>query len=324
MSHIKQKLKENYFTKGIYEIIRRSYFSLNSFFYNLMSNETFAQKKYMKKIGKKLDLKNPQTFDEKLWWIKFNYHNPLITMCSDKYWAREYVRLCGYEDILIDLYGVYDKFEDIDFDNLPDTFFIKTNHDSGHNIIYDKSKPFDFKKNKKLFNRALRHNFYYNNREWGYKNVEPKIICEKVLKDPQNNTLNDFKIFCINGKVKYVTVNLSSSHEDGSHCDTVQKNVYDKKFNYIPVRFSDDNFDPKLVKKPKNLEKMIEIAEKLAAPFPEVRVDLYNVDGKIYFGELTFYHNGSYNDSDPENFLIEMGQEIKIPQHFLKETRKKL
>lgn len=305
---MKEKLKKSRITGGVYKVLS----SIYNYRYKIMSSEKFAQKKYMQKMGKKLNLDNPKTFDEKLWWLKINYHNPLITMCSDKYWAREYVKLCGYEDILIDLYGVYDRFEDIEFEKLPSSFFIKTNHGSGTNIIYDKNKPFDYKKYKKIFNSALKKNYYYVHREWGYKNIEPKIVCEKILKDPSSESLRDYKLFCINGKVKYVTVNLGSSHEDGSHRDTVQKNVYDKNFNYVPVRFSDDNFDPELIKKPKNLKRMIEIAEKLSSPFPEVRVDLYNINGKIYFGELTFYHNGAYNESDPEEFLLDMGNEINI------------
>ena len=122
----------------------------------------------------------------------------------------------------------------------------------------------------------------------------------------------DYKLFCFNGKVEFVTVTLSCSHEDGSHRDTVEKNFYDRNFNYIDVRFSDDNFDPRLVEKPKNLDKMIEIAERLSKPFPEVRVDMYNIDGKIYFSEMTFNHNGGYNESTPKDFVEKMGDMIKI------------
>ena len=234
-------------------------------------------------------------------------------MCSDKYWVRDYVKMCGFPDILIELYGVYDKFEDIDFEKLPNRFFIKTNHGSGTNIIYDKSKNFDFEKYKKLFNKSLNNNYYYVHREWGYKNIEPKIICEKVLVEKNRKVPLDYKLFCFNGRVEYVTVNLASSDENGNHMETVEKNFYDRDFNYIDVRFSDDNFDPSLIQKPKNYDKMVEIAEKLSSPFPEVRVDLYNIDGKIYFGEMTFYHNGGYNESTPKDFVVKMGKKIKLP-----------
>lgn len=309
MSKIKKALKENKLTKGVYKALSNIY----NYKYKIMSDEKFAKTKYEKRMGLKLDLDNPKTFDDKIWWLKINYHNPLITMCSDKYWVRDYVKMCGFSDILIELYGVYDKFEDIDFEKLPNKFFIKTNHGSGTNIIYDKSKNFDFEKYKKLFNKSLNNNYYYVHREWGYKNIEPKIICEKVLVEKNRKVPLDYKLFCFNGRVEYVTVNLASSDENGNHMETVEKNFYDRDFNYIDVRFSDDNFDPSLIQKPKNLDRMIEIAEKLSSPFPEVRVDLYNIDGKIYFGEMTFYHNGGYNESTPKDFVIKMGEKIKLP-----------
>lgn len=309
MNKIKKVLKENKLTKGIYKVLSNIY----NYKYKIMSDEKFAKTKYEKRMGLKLDLDNPKTFDDKIWWLKINYHNPLITMCSDKYWVRDYVKMCGFSDILIELYGVYDKFEDIDFEKLPNKFFIKTNHGSGTNIIYDKSKNFDFEKYKKLFNKSLNNNYYYVHREWGYKNIEPKIICEKVLVEKNRKVPLDYKLFCFNGRVEYVTVNLASSDENGNHMETVEKNFYDRDFNYIDVRFSDDNFDPSLIQKPKNLDRMIEIAEKLSSPFPEVRVDLYNIDGKIYFGEMTFYHNGGYNESTPKDFVVKMGKKIKLP-----------
>lgn len=309
MSKIKKTLKENKLTKGVYKALSNIY----NYKYKIMSDEKFAKTKYEKRMGLKLDLDNPKTFDDKIWWLKINYHNPLITMCSDKYWVRDYVKMCGFPDILIELYGVYDKFEDIDFEKLPNRFFIKTNHGSGTNIIYDKSKNFEFEKYRKIFNKSLNNNYYYVHREWGYKNIEPKIICEKVLVEKNRKVPLDYKLFCFNGRVEYVTVNLASSDENGNHMETVEKNFYDRNFNYIDVRFSDDNFDPSLIQKPKNLDRMIEIAEKLSSPFPEVRVDLYNIDGKIYFGEMTFYHNGGYNESTPKDFVIKMGEKIKLP-----------
>lgn len=310
MNKFKKILKNNVITRGIYRFLSKIY----NIRFKFMSDKKFAEVKYKQRMGVELNLDNPKTFDDKIWWIKNNYHNPLITLCSDKYWSREYLKLLGLEELEIECYGVYKRFEDIEFDKMPDRFFIKTTHGSGTNIIYDKNKPFDFKKYKKIFNKALKQNYFSVHREWGYKNLESRIICEKILVEKGRVTPMDYKIFCFNGKVGFVTVTLSCSHEDGSHRDTVEKNFYDRNFNYIDVRFSDDNFDPKLIKKPKNLEKMIEIAEKLAKPFPEVRVDLYNIDGHIYFGEMTFYHNGGYNESTPKDFVEKMGEMIKLPK----------
>lgn len=308
MGSVKENLKKNALTGKIYKVLSKVY----NFRYKLMSDEKYAKTKYKKRMGIDLNLENPKTFDEKLWWLKINYHNPLITICSDKYWVREYLKLLGYEDLIVELYAVYDKFDDIEFEDLPDRFFIKTTHGSGTNIIYDRNKPFDYKKYRKIFKKSLKTNYFDVHREWGYKNIEPKIICEKILVEKGKVSPMDYKLFCFNGKVEFVTVTLSCSHEDGSHRDTVEKNFYDRNFNYIDVRFSDDNFDPRLVEKPKNLDKMIEIAERLSKPFPEVRVDMYNIDGKIYFSEMTFYHNGGYNESTPKDFVEKMGDMIKI------------
>ena len=147
MGSIKENLKKNALTGKIYKVLSKVY----NFRYKFMSDEKYAKTKYKKRMGIDLNLENPKTFDEKLWWLKINYHNPLITICSDKYWVREYLKLLGYEDLIVELYAVYDKFDDIEFEDLPDRFFIKTTHGSGTNIIYDRNKPFDYKKYRKIF-----------------------------------------------------------------------------------------------------------------------------------------------------------------------------
>ena len=310
MNKLKKFLKENILTRDLYKGLSFIY----NYRYRLMSDRTYAEKMYKTKMGIELNLDNPKTFDEKLWWLKNNYHNPLMTICADKYWVSEYLKPLGYEDLIVEKYAVYNKFEDIEFDKLPDRFFIKTTHGSGTNIIYDKNKPFDYKKYKKIFNKALKQNYFNVHREWCYKNIEPKIICEKILIEKGKEAPMDYKLFCFNGKVEFVTVTLSCSHADGSHRDILDKNYYTRNFEFINVRFNDDNnFDPKLVEKPKNLDEMIEIAEKLSKPFPEVRVDMYNIDGKIYFSEMTFYHNGGYNESTPKDFVKKMGDKIILP-----------
>lgn len=283
--------------------------------YRLMNNKKFAEKTYKKITGKKLDINNPKTYDEKLWWLKYNYHNPLMTMCVDKYWVREYVKMCGYENILNDCYGVYKNAKDIDFSKFKeDKIFIKCNHRSGSNILYDKNKPFNIKKFRKEFNRYLKSNYYYLSREWPYKNVEPLIICEKVLTTDEKSGLVDYRMFCFNGKLKYVMLDVDVCAEDGRHAENSKINVYDRDFNLLEnYKFNIPNFNKARVKKPDNYDKMIEIAEKLSKPFPQARIDLYNISGKIIFGEITFFHRGGINPAiTPVRFEEEIGKSINI------------
>lgn len=317
MSSIKDRLKNGKATKGVYRVVSKIY----NYKYRFYEDEKFAKEIYKKKMGKNLNLENPKTLDEKLWWLKFNYRNPLMTMCVDKYWAREYVKSCGYEDILNELYGVYEKVDDINFNKFKGKrVFLKCNHRSGSNAIYDDSKPFDKKKFKKNFSAALNSNYYYLYREWPYKNVKPLIVCEKVLETDEKSGLVDYRFVCFHGKVKYVLVDIDTCAEDGTHADDSTSNVYDREFNlkkgYI---FNMENFDEKLVRKPKNYDKMLEIAEKLSKPFPYVRVDLYNIKGKIIFGEMTFFNRAGMNPNiQPKLFADDLANSIDLKKIVVK------
>lgn len=310
--NIKSKIRnlshKNTLVKKLYLLANRIKVSL----LRGLSDEKFAKMKYKANTGKSLNLENPITFNEKLWWLKLNNRDPLLTICSDKFKVREYVKKCGLGHILTKLYGVYDNADDIIFDELPDRVFIKTNHGSGTNIIWDRNNPFDKEKFRKRFNKALKQNYYWQSREWNYKNIEPKIIVEEFLEDTNNNSLIDYRFFCFGGKVKILSVDLGICAPDGSHSAFPVKNIYDTNFNYLDVKIERKNFDKSLVKKPKNFEKMIEYAEILSKPFPHCRVDLYNIDGKIYFGELTFYHGGCCQKITPAKWDRQMGDWIDL------------
>lgn len=311
MNKFKKFLKENVVTRDLYKGLSIIY----NYRYRLMSDEKFAKKMYKKKYNKKLNLDNPITFDEKLWWLKINYHNPLMTLCVDKFWVREYVKLCGYENILNELYAVYDNVEDIDFSTFKDDkVFIKCNHRSGSNIIYYKNNPFDVKQFKKKFKKALNSNYYNVYREWPYKHVKPLIICEKVLTTEEKGGIADYRMLCFNGKLKYVLVDVDVCAVDGSHADNSKINVYDKDLNLMKdYKFNIDNFEKERIEKPKNYDKMVEIAETLSKPFPHARVDLYNISGRIIFGEITFFHRAGFNpDITPKSFDKELADFIDI------------
>ena len=310
--HIKNKVRKLSYTNNF---INKLYLIANRIKVLLLlplSDEKFAKIKYKENTGRKLDLENPKTFNEKLWWLKINNRDPLLTICSDKVKVREYVRKCGLGHILNEVYGVYDSADDIDFDKLPDKAFIKTNHGSGINIIWDRNKPFDINKFRKKFNRALKQNYYWQSREWNYKNIEPKIIVEKLLEDRENRSLIDYRFLCFDGVVRMIFVDIETAAEDGSHNPYARRNVYDRNFNYLNIKVKREQFDSSIIKKPRNFDKMIEYAEKLSKPFVFCRVDLYNINGNIYFGEITFYPGGATQIVEPEEWELKMGEWIDL------------
>ncbi len=278
-----------------------------------LTDDEFAKKYYYEATKKQLNLETPQSFDEKQWWLKIHYRNPLMTQCVDKYRVREYVSACGLEHILNELYDVYDGISEIDLSKLPSEFFIKTNHGCACNFLYNDRNKYLMENILIKMEKNLKENYYYQSREWPYKNVKPKIIAEKVLKSQNNTPLIDFRFLCFEGKCHYIFIDIDTADEQGRHKVHAKRNVYSKSFELLPVKVGRDNFAPELIQKPENLDEMIAYVEILSKPFPFVRVDLYNVDGKIIFGEMTFYHAGSSSVFDPWSFSDELGDLIKLP-----------
>ena len=277
-----------------------------------MSDAKFAKLKYKENTGKSLRLENPTTFNEKLWWLKLNNRDPLLTVCSDKVKVREYVKECGLEHILINNYGIYNKAEDINFSTLPDRFYLKCNHGSGTNMIYDKNKVFNLEYFREKFNNALKKNYYLQSREWNYKNIVPKIIAEEIISNEKNKLLIDYRFLCFDGTVKMIFLDIETAATDGSHNPYARRNVYDKDFNILNIKVSREQFNDVQIKKPENFAKMVEYAEILSKPFPFCRVDLYNIDGRIYFGEITFYPGGATQMIEPSEWEVKMGSWIDL------------
>ncbi len=289
---IKNKLRTQSYK---YASIKSLYSHLNSMkilVLSATSDSFFSRIVYKAATGEKLNLDNPITFNEKLWWLKINYRHPLMTQCSDKVKVRDYIEDIGLGHILNDIEGVYSKVDDIPFDNLEGKFFIKCNHVSGTNVVYDSNKKhnFDHIDFKKRFNLALSKNYYQQSREWNYKNIKPKIIVEKFIET--ESELLDYRFFCFHGEAKLIFVDINTAADNGSHNPYAKRNIYDKYFKLQNFTVGRENFDESLVTKPKNLEKMIEYAELIAQPFIFCRVDLYNIKNEIKFGEITFYPGG--------------------------------
>lgn len=279
-----------------------------------LDDVTFAKRFYRSRTGRNLNLEEPKTFDEKQWWMKIHYRHPLMTICADKYRVREYVHECGLENILNKLYGVYETVDEIDYDKLPNEFILKTNHGCGGNFICTDQQQFPKNKTAEILNKKLNENYYYQSREWPYKNIKPCIIAEKLLKNDNGEPLVDYRFLCFHGKCKCIFIDIDTCAEDGRHKLNAKRNVYDGNMNLLNVKVSRENFDPLLITKPADFEEMRTYAEKLSEPFPFCRVDFYYINNKIYFGEMTFYHAGSSSIITPTEFENKLGEWIKLPE----------
>lgn len=274
-------------------------------FYDRMDDEKYLKKLYMANFGKELDLENPKTFNEKLQWLKLYDRKPEYTMMVDKYKVREYIAEKLGEEYLIPLLGVWDDPEEIDFDKLPNQFVLKCNHNSGLGmcICKDKSK-LDIKKVKSELRKGLKQDYYLHGREWPYKDVPRKIICEKYMVDESGYELKDYKIFCFNGEPKALFVATDRMTD-------TKFDFFDVEFNHLPFTNGHPNAE-KEIAKPQNLDEMLKVASVLSKGIPQVRIDLYNINGKILFGEMTFSHWSGMVPFDPDNWDEKLGEWINL------------
>lgn len=276
-----------------------------------MEDKEFLRRKFKVCMGWEPNLDNPRTFNEKLQWMKLYYRNPEYTRMVDKYLVRDYIREKLGEEYLIPLIGVWDSPDEIDFDSLPDQFVLKCNHNSGLGmyICKDKSKM-DVEKVKRELRRGLAQDYYITGREWPYKDVPRKIICEQYMVNEGEKDLKDYKIQCINGKIDHIFVCVGRS-EPGN----LRYYFFDREWNHLPYSMQDSDDEVFLQSlKPKTFDKMIEIAEHLCADQPEIRVDLYEVNGKVYIGELTFFTSSGFDDTITPEADAEIGSRFVLPQ----------
>ena len=272
------------------------------------SDEQILKDKYYFRFHKPLNLDNPQTYNEKLQWLKLHDRRSEYTEMVDKYLAKSYVRERIGDEYIIPTLGVWDKFEDIDFDKLPNTFVLKCTHDSGGLVICKDKRLFDYNAAKVKIKKCLRRNYFYVGREWPYKNVKPRIIAETYMEDKIFNELRDYKFFCFNGSVKmlFVATNRQSTTEE------TKFDFFDSEFNHLNITNGHDCNSIDVIK-PINFELMKSLAEKLSIGIPHLRVDFYEVDGKPYFGELTFFHWSGLVPFNPPEWDYTLGSWIKLP-----------
>lgn len=308
-----QKIRNRFFW-----FIRKIKKRWNLAFFRYASDKAYIKKKYREKFGKELNLKNPQTFNEKLQWLKLYHRKPLFTRMVDKYSVRSYIaERVGPEYLIPDL-GVWEHPDQIDFDALPDQFVLKCTHNSGYGtcICRDKSK-LDIEQAKQMLREGLAQDYFRTSREWPYKNVPRRIVGERFMVDESSQdsgkALTDYKVFTFNGEPKLIYVYQSAHTEQSSKPVNTYCDVFDLEWNLLPICQNFGN-DPVTPSRPQHLDEMLEISRKLSAEIPFLRVDMYEINGKVYVGEMTFYSWAGFEPFNPEQWDYTLGSWLELPE----------
>ena len=278
----------------------------------LLPTKLFLSIRYRSRNGYWMDWKNPQTFNEKLQWLKLYYHKPEFTVLADKYAVKQYIANKLGAEYVIPLLGVWDRPEEIDFDSLPNQFVLKCNHTSGIGLIIckDKSK-LDVKDAIKELNRGLKDNYYKSAREWPYKDIPRKIIAEEYKEDESCVELKDYKLYCFNGEPKFIQVDFGKTK--GKTRRDFTRNIYDMNWQLMDVQFSHPNDPSTIIPKPSQFEKMKDLARVLSKGEPFLRTDFYNIGDQIYFSEITFYPIAGFGWFKPKEWDKKFGEMIELP-----------
>lgn len=275
---------------------------------HFVNPEKYVHKMFYNRMGYHLNLDVPTTYSEKLQWLKLYWHNPLLTTLVDKYAVKDYVAKQIGERYIIPTIGVWDNVSEIDWDALPNQFVLKCTHDSGGLVICTDKSKLNKKAAKRKLQKSLSHNYYYYGFEWPYKNVKPRIIAETYLHDSKSDDLADYKFFCFNGVVKAMFVATERNRKD----EEVKFDFYDADFNHLPFTQGHPN-SRRIVEKNSCFEKMKELASELSKDLPHARVDFYEINGKIYFGEMTFFHHGGWTKFEPKEWDYTFGEWLSLP-----------
>lgn len=284
---------------------------LNSLgFFRNLDVEIYLKKVFKLRVGIKLNLNTPRTFTEKLQWLKIHDHKPQYTTMVDKYEVKKYVADKIGEQYIIPTLGVWESFDEINFNKLPNQFVLKCTHDSGGLVICRNKIQFDKQAARRKISKSLKRNYYYLGREWPYKNVPPRIIAEQYMKDSETSELRDYKFFCFNGEPIYCQV-----ISDRSSVETID--FYDMEWTHQPftgLALPRKPFSEVSISVPRTFEKMKKSAKVLSKDIPFVRVDFYEINGEMYFGELTFYPASGFGEFSPDEWNYKLGDMITLPK----------
>lgn len=295
---------------GLRKIVKNPLYSvtvLNSFhLLNWMPDRLFLKLRYRAYMGTRLRLRDPQLFTEKLQWLKLFNRNPEYTKLVDKYELRQYVKEEFGEQYLISLLGVWDNADDVDFSELPEQFVLKCTHDSGGLVICKDKNTLNIAEARKKIKKCLKHNYFWSCREYPYKDVKPRVICEKYMTDDGGEELKDYKVFCFNGEPKYVLVDYDRAY---GH----KRNIYDTDWKYMSFVMNKYYPDPNVTfDRPAVLDEILDISRRVSKDIPFVRVDFYIVDNNAYIGEVTFFPGTGLLIFEPPEYDAILGGYLRL------------
>lgn len=302
LSNVKSSLRSlskydlGLYMRFLYRIVRQK-----NRYKKFPDDRQYVEKLYLERTGRTLCLDDPKRFTEKLQWLKLYNHNPLASQCADKVEVRKYIEEKGYADLLNEVIAVYDDVKQIDVDKLPSRFVLKATHGSSMNFICKDKDSVNWRGQKRICDLWLKLNLYLDGREWVYKSLKPRIVAEKYLED-DSGALRDYKFFCFGGEPRFIQVDEDrySDHHQAYYSTDWKKEEFNTGCKTCDVD------------KPEHLDEMLKIARDLSSEFPFVRVDLYNCNGKIYFGELTFFGGSGFYSFYPDEYDFKFGEMIKL------------
>ncbi len=271
---------------------------------NLLPDTLYLKFMFRATLQRKLDLKNPTTFNEKLQWLKIHDRKDIYTTIVDKYEVKKYIAKKIGANYIIPTLGIWSSFDEINFDELPNQFVLKCTHDSGGLVICNDKSKLDIEKAKEKIEKSLKSNFYWLGREWPYKNVKPRIIAEQYMAD----NLRDYKLFCFNGTPRMTLVCSERFTEDG-----LKEDFYDEAWNHLSIQRPAHSNAILPIQRPKQYELMRRLAAKLSEKMSFARIDFYEINEKVYFGEITFYPASGFEGFRPEEWDLKLGEWIELP-----------
>jgi hypothetical protein len=280
--------------------------NISQWCHNSLSDKHVQSEMYQQQFGRPLNWEHPTTFNEKLQWMSLNYRRPIQTQLADKYAVREFVKERGSESSLNDLYGVWDNPADINFDVLPNSFILKVTHGSGQNMICKDKADFKIVSARRQLAQWMTRGEYWVCREWAYKNITPRIICERLLSDEQGKVPTDYKFFCFSGEPRFIQV-------DTDRFEGHRRDMFDLEWALLPFNITYAS-SGRAIPRPDALDAMIAAARTLSHGFPFVRVDFYSMGSQVIFGEMTWYPEGGLGKFIPDEYDTHSGEMIVLPR----------
>lgn len=302
-TRIRRAAKKNIVVLRTYRFLRRIYLK------HCFTDRSFIRRQNRKELGREVVLENPVRYNDKLQWLKLNWFDPLAARCADKYEVRSYVSDTIGSGVLTEIHGLYERVEDIDVSALPERFVLKATHASGLNLLCRDKAEIDWKRASRTMRTWLNYNYFWGSREWVYRDLVPRILCEEFLAEPGGAPLLDYRFFCFNGTPRFIAVDFDINDKART-----RRNLYDLDWTLMDEEITYPRELGVPLPRPSGLSEMIAMAGSLSAPFPHVRVDFYFTGGRIRFGEMTFFHQSGVGEFRPEAFEFRAGKWLELSE----------